>query len=150
MSCIFEWRKSYFELVIRHLHLHVISTDFVSPPLKTKKHYNSFHPTLGFFLPLDSVIRSLQESHSTNTNIHTSTRTSRAHSPTPNAFDLVQYCKPDGPRHEYEPLLKRGLRCCHCREEFGNIPALKRHLVEEWERVKTKAAGRQKKEGKNA
>jgi aprataxin len=40
----------------RHIHLHVISSDLTSQALKTKKHYNSFHPKLGFFLPLDKVI----------------------------------------------------------------------------------------------
>lgn len=39
----------------RHVHLHVISGDLVSPSLKTKKHYNSFNPKLGFFIPLDEA-----------------------------------------------------------------------------------------------
>ena len=39
----------------RHLHLHVISADLCSEKLKHKKHYNSFHPKLGFFLHLDEV-----------------------------------------------------------------------------------------------
>ena len=39
----------------RHLHLHVISEDRVSPGLKTKKHYNSFRPDLGFLIPLSEV-----------------------------------------------------------------------------------------------
>lgn len=37
------------------VHLHVISMDLVSPRLKHKKHYQSFHPTKGFFLTLDQV-----------------------------------------------------------------------------------------------
>jgi hypothetical protein len=41
---------------LRHLHLHVISSDLCSPSLKQKKHYNSFHPTLGFFLHIDEVL----------------------------------------------------------------------------------------------
>lgn len=40
----------------RHLHLHIISSDLVAAPLKTKRHYNSFHPTRGFFLPLADVL----------------------------------------------------------------------------------------------
>lgn len=40
----------------RHLHLHVISADLCSPAMKVKKHYNSFHPKLGFFIPLDDVL----------------------------------------------------------------------------------------------
>ncbi|ORY36711.1 HIT-like protein [Rhizoclosmatium globosum] len=37
-----------------HLHLHLISDDFISPALKNKKHWNSF--TTPFFVPLDKVI----------------------------------------------------------------------------------------------
>ena len=47
---------SCIDLPLRHLHLHVISSDLCSPSLKHKKHYNSFHPTLGFFLHIDEVL----------------------------------------------------------------------------------------------
>ena len=43
---------SYF----RHLHLHVISADLRSDKMKNKKHYNSFHPKLGFFIHFDEVM----------------------------------------------------------------------------------------------
>ena len=39
----------------RHLHLHVLSADMCSPAMKLKKHYNSFHPSHGFFLSLEEV-----------------------------------------------------------------------------------------------
>ena len=39
-----------------HIHMHIISEDLCSKNLKTKKHYNSFHPSLGFFLLLDDVL----------------------------------------------------------------------------------------------
>jgi hypothetical protein len=39
----------------RHIHLHVISSDRISPALKTKKHYNSFRTDLGFFVHLSDV-----------------------------------------------------------------------------------------------
>jgi hypothetical protein len=39
----------------RHLHLHVISADLTAPALKTKRHYNSFSPRTGFFVPLTEV-----------------------------------------------------------------------------------------------
>lgn len=39
-----------------HVHLHMISNDLISESLKNKKHYNSFHPTLGFFLHLTDVL----------------------------------------------------------------------------------------------
>ena len=41
------------------LHMHIISRDFNSPCLKTKKHWNSF--TSEFFLPAEDVIQRLQE-----------------------------------------------------------------------------------------
>lgn len=41
---------------MEHLHLHVISDDLCSPSMKNKKHYNSFHPKLGFFLHLSEVL----------------------------------------------------------------------------------------------
>jgi aprataxin len=41
---------------ISHLHLHVLSDDLLSDRLKHKKHYNSFHPKLGFFLDIDEVL----------------------------------------------------------------------------------------------
>jgi hypothetical protein len=49
----------------RHIHLHVISSDLDSPSLKSKKHFNSFHPELGFFIPLDQVIGDIK-THSLN------------------------------------------------------------------------------------
>lgn len=45
----------------RHVHLHVISDDRVSPSLKTKKHFNSFRPDLGFLISLAEVERWLKE-----------------------------------------------------------------------------------------
>lgn len=45
---------------MKHLHLHVISSDLISTALKNKKHYNSFHPKLGYFLHLDQVIAEVE------------------------------------------------------------------------------------------
>ena len=39
----------------RHVHLHVISSDLTASALKTKRHYNSFSPRVGFFIPLSKV-----------------------------------------------------------------------------------------------
>jgi aprataxin len=39
------------------VHVHVISDDLVSDRLKNKKHYQSFHPTQGFWLDLDHVLQ---------------------------------------------------------------------------------------------
>ncbi|XP_041347356.1 aprataxin-like [Gigantopelta aegis] len=42
-----------------HLHLHVISQDFDSPCLKTKKHWNSF--TTKYFIDSKDIIKQLEE-----------------------------------------------------------------------------------------
>lgn len=106
----------------RHLHLHVISTDLVSPCLKVKKHYASFHPTLGFFLPLANVMQSLSPEPGGQGN-------------TSSSFDLKKYMRPDGPK-SWEPTLKSDLRCWQCDQISPNMPALKMHLEEEWLRLK--------------
>ncbi|EQC32219.1 hypothetical protein SDRG_09971 [Saprolegnia diclina VS20] len=43
---------------MRQLHLHVISTDLISPSLKKKEHWNSF--TTSFFKPLAEVLVALE------------------------------------------------------------------------------------------
>lgn len=50
-SCITH--HSYSE---RHLHLHVLSADLFAPGMKHKKHYNSFHPKLGFFIHMEEIL----------------------------------------------------------------------------------------------
>lgn len=58
------WSKSRLQLTCvlictfgrRHLHLHVLSNDLCSEKMKHKKHYNSFHPKLGYFVHLDEVL----------------------------------------------------------------------------------------------
>ncbi|GHJ87757.1 hypothetical protein NliqN6_4159 [Naganishia liquefaciens] len=122
----FEWGIEVgFHAVpsMRHLHLHIISTDFVSPSLKVKKHYASFHPTLGFFLPLADVLQSL------------SPHRASGQGTTYSLFDLEKYLRPDGPK-AWEPLLKSDLHCWRCNQPFSNMPALKVHLEEEWSRLK--------------
>ncbi|KAI5453135.1 aprataxin-like protein [Naganishia albida] len=121
----FEWGIEVgFHAVpsMRTLHLHVISTDFVSPSLKVKKHYTSFHPTFGFFLPLESVIQSLDKHATSN-------------APT---FDIEKYSRPNGPK-SWEPILKGDLACWRCGQMFGNMPMLKKHLDEEWAKLKSVA-----------
>lgn len=99
----------------RHLHLHVISGDLVSDKLKTKKHYNSFHPSLGCFLHLDEVLSWLDAE--------------------PGFFKaMVQ----DLRRSKHEQILKTPLSCFHCDKDFTNMPLLKDHLEYEWEKLKKK------------
>ncbi|KAF7259963.1 hypothetical protein EG68_03547 [Paragonimus skrjabini miyazakii] len=80
------------------LHLHVISTDFCSPCLKTKKHWNSFNTE--FFIPSNVFMQMVQQgSHS-----------KIPHDP------------------KYGLFLKQELRCHKCPDSFRTMPQLKAHL----------------------
>ncbi|PWZ02213.1 hypothetical protein BCV70DRAFT_149351, partial [Testicularia cyperi] len=92
---------------MEHLHLHVISTDFVSTRLKHKKHFNSFHPTAGFAIPLSEVERLVS-----------------------GEFPPVKKL-PRTPK-QYEEILKRPLQSHHTGESFRNMPELKLHLESHW------------------
>jgi len=106
---------------MEHLHLHVISADLVSETMKNKKHYNSFHPKLGFFLHIQEVL----EWFDAEPTFFSST--AKAIKPT-----------------KYEPILKEPLTCFHCNAEMKNIPVLKKHLEEEWDKFERRARGRKK------
>lgn len=116
MQCVISFffkRQVIDEWDTRHLHLHVISADLVSDRLKHKKHYNSFHPTLGCFLHLDEVLSWFDAE--------------------PGFFQArVQ----DLRRSTHERILKTPLTCFHCDADFSNMPLLKRHLEKEWEMLK--------------
>lgn len=135
----------YLKCIASHLHLHIISSDLVSPSLKNKKHYNSFHPTAGFFLHLDDVLEWFEGDGSHHITVITSI------SPTSQTHSLISIPNPHIQMSElsvsrYEPLLKEDLKCWRCHTTLKNIPALKTHLNEEWEKQKQKAiAAAQKK-----
>ncbi|KAG5643623.1 hypothetical protein DXG03_000590 [Asterophora parasitica] len=99
---------------MQHLHLHVLSADLCSEKMKHKKHYNSFHPKLGFFLHMDEVLSWLDAEDSYFT-------TMAKLDPAP-----------------YEALLKENLACFHCGSAMKNIPALKAHLQMEWDTLATR------------
>ncbi|KZO95764.1 HIT-like protein [Calocera viscosa TUFC12733] len=112
----FEWDVNIgFHAVpsMDHLHTHVISSDLISPALKNKKHYNSFHPTLGFFLHLNDVLEWLTEEKLAG-KLHINSA-------------------------KYEGLLKTDLACFKCDEPFKQIPRLKEHLEDEWKKEKRTA-----------
>ncbi|KAF7966122.1 hypothetical protein HWV62_39988 [Athelia sp. TMB] len=90
------WTGFHAAPSMEHLHLHVLSADMCSPAMKLKKHYNSFHPSRGFFLSLEEM-RALKAS-------------------------------------TYEPLLKEYLACWRCGAGMKNMPTLKTHLQEEWDK----------------
>ncbi|KAI0316693.1 HIT-like domain-containing protein [Amylostereum chailletii] len=103
-----------------HLHLHVISSDLCSPTLKHKKHYNSFHPKLGFFLHLEDVLGWFDAE--------------------PSYYKQKSQLK----KSQYEPLLKEDLVCLHCESPMKNMPTLKAHLQEEWETQRRRLARKRK------
>lgn len=86
------------------VHMHVLSEDLVSPRLKNAKHYNSFHPTHGFWLSLSTVA------------------------------DLVEAGARVLPKkqQDYEKLLKPPLKSLRNGQIYPNIPALKSHLEKSW------------------
>jgi len=102
---------------MEHLHLHVISSDLCAPALKTKRHYNSFSPRAGFFVPLDEV---------------------RAWFDDDEQHELAKVrLAPE----EYEPRLKNALECFRCSVPAKNMPALKKHLQEEFDALRKRKVG---------
>jgi len=81
------------------IHLHVISQDFDSPCLKTKKHWNSF--TTAFFLNPEEVIDKLR---------------SKGKFSSPPAEDIKKWMTAE-------------LSCHKCHNKPSNFPELKRHLI---------------------
>ncbi|KAG1768385.1 HIT-like domain-containing protein [Suillus occidentalis] len=94
---------------MEHLHLHVLSADLCAPRMKLKKHYNSFHPKLGFFIHLSDVLSWFDADSS--------------------YYKTISQLK----KGEYEPLLKEDLSCWKCDHNFSNMPKLKSHLQEEFD-----------------
>ncbi|WWC58533.1 uncharacterized protein I303_101076 [Kwoniella dejecticola CBS 10117] len=101
----FEWKVDIgFHAIpsMKHVHLHVISDDRISPSLKTKKHHNSFRPDLGFFIPIMEVQRWIENDSNMQERV-----------------DALSGA---------EQLLNTPLTCHKCDEFISNIPKLKTHL----------------------
>ncbi|KAG6911482.1 hypothetical protein DXG01_014556 [Tephrocybe rancida] len=101
-----------------HLHLHVLSSDLQSDRMKIKKHYNSFHPKVGFFLDIDEVLSWFD------------------------AEDSYFNSKAKLDPKPYEALLKEELACFRCGSSMKNMPALKTHLEEEWDKLTEREKGK--------
>ncbi|KIP09607.1 hypothetical protein PHLGIDRAFT_46286, partial [Phlebiopsis gigantea 11061_1 CR5-6] len=95
-----------------HLHLHVISADLRGDSMKNKKHYNSFHPKLGFFIHFDEVMSWFDAE--------------------PSFYKQKSALRPQA----YLDLLKEPLQCFYCYEEIKNMPLLKEHLKAEFTTMK--------------
>jgi len=92
---------------LQPLHLHIISQDFDSPSLKTKKHWNSF--TTPFFLDATQVETALQEQ-------------GRVVVDRVNAEALLKQalcCHGCGAEQKSMPTLKQHLTCCRQVKELG-------------------------------
>lgn len=55
-----------------------------------------------------------------------------------------------GSTKTYETKLKEDLACFHCHKEMKNIPTLKEHLQEEWDKLATKASHKRKRKAESA
>ncbi|XP_073819657.1 aprataxin [Musca autumnalis] len=89
---------------MQRLHLHVISKDFVSDCLKTKKHWNSFNTAL--FLNYEDLIAQLEHN------------------------DKVKRLDND----IIKELSNTDLKCNQCSYIGKNMPNLKQHLLEHYEK----------------
>lgn len=83
-----------------HLHMHVISQDFSSPCLKTKKHYNSF--TTDYFVNAKEFIKELQS--------HGKVKNRKSNSSLLNS-DIKCHCCGKGQKNM--PTLKKHLEQCY-------------------------------------
>ncbi|TPP67090.1 Aprataxin [Fasciola gigantica] len=112
------------------LHMHVVSTDFCSPCLKTKKHWNSFttrfYPSCGFgiklrkFSFLCSVVSLSQIQYPSQSSLCSLME---------EFIKMVEngtHLQLD--RTEYLELLKCDLKCHRCQSCFKTMPNLKSHL----------------------
>ncbi|EGN95358.1 hypothetical protein SERLA73DRAFT_112794 [Serpula lacrymans var. lacrymans S7.3] len=110
---------------MEHLHLHVLSNDLCSPRMRKKQHYQSFHPKHGFFLHLDDVLSWFDAE--------------------PSYYDTVSQLK----KSQYEPLLKGDFECWKCERVIANMPALKSHLQEEWDKEMQRETAKLKRKQKS-
>lgn len=113
---------------MQQLHLHVISTDFNSPSLKTKKHWNSFNTA--FFVSHHGNSR-----HAISLVGFTGICLFRFNFISFHFFiDMVKRIEVDGKVAKLDPttaksLLGTPLKCHRCKETLKTIPALKSHLL---------------------
>ena len=84
------------------VHMHVISQDFISDCLKTKKHWNSFNTE--YFVPCETVLNLLINQGNCSS---------------------IQ----DANNRDKKELLGRDLQCNQCEFKPKNMPTLKTHLI---------------------
>jgi aprataxin len=96
---------------MKRLHLHVISRDYDSASLKTKKHWQSF--CTPFFLDVDWVIHHLQDIRDQQASVEDESIDGHL------TYDV----------DAKEAMLKGGIRCHMCGGEVSSLPRLKEHFL---------------------
>lgn len=109
LRTMYRWRqplKCGYHVIpsLYPLHLHIISSDFISPTLKNKGHWNKF--TTEYFIEISEVETKLSTLQNERCTLNEAL-------PNDEFYDLV---------------LKKPLTCHHCGEIFSNIPKLKWHI----------------------
>ena len=105
--------------------------------MKNKKHYNSFHPELGFFLHIKDVLSWFEGDESYFTTV-SSSHDEFLSSGRQERYPQMAKLEPKA----HEKLLKESLVCWHCNQEMKNMPTLKPHLQEEWDSFAKKEKAR--------
>ncbi|XP_055679971.1 aprataxin-like protein [Lutzomyia longipalpis] len=84
---------------MKRLHLHAISDDFISPSLKTQKHWNSFNTD--YFIPAPKLRQMLED------------------------CGKIEKL----PDNELKALISQPLQCNKCSYQTNTMPSLKNHLL---------------------
>mmetsp|Transcript_29843 Transcript_29843/g.47856 ORF Transcript_29843/g.47856 Transcript_29843/m.47856 type:complete len:254 (+) Transcript_29843:58-819(+) len=130
------WRIGYHAIPsMKLLHLHVISTDFDSPCMKNRKHWQSF-TTDGFFIDSSRLLAALTGcsehaasgafSGSSSGRHKHNAHSEKSRKPLDTAPSLRKLLDP---KLATDVLKSQPLRCFHCRAEFPNIPKVKQHVA---------------------
>lgn len=101
--------------------------------MKTKKHYNSFRPKLGFFLHIDDVLSWFDSDRTESSYKSVSLYAVELRYCIKLTNHLLQLIRLD--EASYEKKLKEPLECFRCGQELKNMPLLKTHLQEHFDRV---------------
>jgi aprataxin len=129
---------------LRNLHIHVITKDFNSPRLKSKKHYNSFNTR--FFVSFTALKpeRCLKTEESVNPEDETDYESGISSDEDALLHHIEFYdreCRPQkkikdaGEYVNHHNLLNGPLVCLHCGKNFGKrFSALKVHLSKEFQK----------------
>lgn len=124
----------------------------IAPALKTKRHYNSFSPRAKFFTHLGEV-RAWFDEAVTVPQQQLQYHLGKVSKKTLNHVNLVALivallirsfdgrallgcCQMPLVPEEFEPSLKNPLECFHCDLIAKNMPALKKHLQEEFDALR--------------